>query len=70
MKPWTTGEVRLLREYYAKVGATECALMLERTAGAIWTKAYKMGLTEKNPQAAQRFNPRRGIPRDQYRAAA
>lgn len=54
-RPWTTTDERLLRDWYPRVGAAECAQMLGRSVGAVWTRAYRLGLTEKDPALAQRF---------------
>lgn len=56
---WTTADDRLLREWYARVGADECAAMLGRSRVAVWSRAYRLGLTEKDPRLAQRFHPYR-----------
>ena len=56
LRPWTTDEERLLREFYERVGPAECAAMLERTPTSVWTRAYRPRLTTRDPRQAQRFN--------------
>jgi len=58
LRRWKTTEERLLREHYWALGPQACAELLGRTPSAVWTRASKLGLAEKDPRAAQRFNVR------------
>jgi len=46
---WSEVEEGFLRDNYKKLGVNEIGFELKRSKGAIYTKAWKMGLTE-NPQ--------------------
>lgn len=56
LRRWKTTEEKVLRDFYRNLGAAECAAMLGRTVEAIHTRAYKLGLTERDRRKAQRFH--------------
>lgn len=55
-REWTTAEEQLLREFYPRIGPAECAAMLERSVTAVRQRAHRLGVTQKDPRMAQRFN--------------
>lgn len=63
LKRWRTTEEAMLRDHYRTIGPEACADMLGRTVQAIHTRAYKLGLTDKDKSRAQRFHAQslRGI---------
>jgi hypothetical protein len=56
---WTTAEDRMLREWYGRVGPRETARMIGRSVTAVYSRAWVLGLCEKDPRRAQRFHPMR-----------
>ena len=60
LKRWRTTEEAVLREHYRRLGPEACADLLGRSLPAIFTRAYKLRLTEDQRTAQRKAYARMG----------